>query len=229
MEDPAPSAPAKPLLSNLAYRRLRRGILLVFWGLIYFRLLALVPYMLGVPRDVHALIDAGSYALILAGLGTLLAVSRERGYRFLLAWAMAGAFASGAAEVAANYQAIPKPVRAGFEVMTSLAAWAFAFALRRLLERTEWWPRVVQRIRKDTYLIGACWVGTDAFVVTVMLVPFSVGPREIIGLLLLTIIRIVPFVHLWRTMNEIVRNAVVRHNVRVVARRRKAPKPLPDP
>ena len=221
MDVPPPgTASEKPLLDTASYRRLHRALRLEFWGLVYLRLLAWIPLALLAGPELQAAVDAASYGLLLAGMVLLLRLPGDGVYRALLGMALAGTFVTGAAEAAGEFRKWPPAVQAGLVLLTSLSTLSFAWALRRLVDRTRWWERVVRRIRRDTYLIAGFWAGTDAFVVALAFIPVAMGCRETMGVLLLTLVRVIPFIHLWGTMREMARNASVRHNQILRARKR---------
>jgi hypothetical protein len=221
----ASTLPEIPALSARDYRRIRKGLLLEFWGLLYFPLLALFsPGTVAAGRYSGILIGTISTVLVVAGLSTLLTVCRDGLYQRYLSLAILGTGISWAEKMVATFTAIPRPLGAVLSALASLAALFFLLGLRRMITYTRWWEQILRRIRTDIVLVALFIVGPSVVGILESAGILGLGVlgwRVVLGVLFLVIAQIATLIHLWRTLQAIHQDAGLRNNILVIRGRRK--------
>jgi hypothetical protein len=213
---------ARLKLTPRDYRRIRLGLNLVFWGLIYFalvcNLIATVVLAIAIPFLSIGIRIIG-HAIVIFGLAYLIPLRVGSPFRGLLLLSMFGVAAASAAETAGVLFELPVFVSMGLGTPMGIAALLFVFALRILMDRSHW-VGVRRNLNMDVWLISILWIGWD--VVAVVLMLFA-EPTGLILLFLLSIFlaHLVAICHLWMTVAEIHRTARLRRAV--AARKKKKP------
>jgi hypothetical protein len=222
----ASSVPEIPALSAKDYRKIRKGLLLEFWGLLYFPLLALIsPATWAGGKYSGLLISSICTALVLWGLSTLLTVCRDGLYQRYLLFAMLGTGISWAEKAVAHFTTLPKPLGAILESLYGVAALFFLLGLRRLITYTRWWEKILRRIRTDIILVSVFLIGPSAVGILFSAGILDVGGHvglAILCILFLVVAEIATLIHIWKTLQAIHHDAALQNNVLVIRGRRKS-------
>src|SRR5579863_309874 len=161
-------APPKdiPALTAQDYRKIRRGLLLGYWGLLYFPILALFSGVFSFAGPYSGLIvGTVSTALVLMGLTILFGVCPDSRYQWYLRIAILSAGISWAEHVASQITSVPGPLKAALSSLSAFAAVCFLLGLRRLITYTHWWEKILTRLRVDIILMVLFWVGPSLFTI----------------------------------------------------------------
>jgi hypothetical protein len=206
------------------YMVMRKGLLLEFWGLLYFPLLSILLLLFASNHPLWPAVLVGvCYGLVCAGLVLLHRVCDDGKYRLLLGLAVGAYVVSGGLRETSRFVAVPPALEGVSDLLFSLAALLFVLGLRRLIAHTRWWEGALGKLKTDVILLSVFWVGWDVLALGAK----SLGgqarsPLDNLGLLFLIFLaRVATMVHVWRTLKAIHQDAGLRNNVLVIRNRRR--------
>lgn len=213
-----------PALTAQDYRKIRRGLLLGFWGLLYVPLLALFTGVFSFAGPYSGLlVGTVSTALVLMGLTILFGVCPDSRYEWYLRIAILSAGISWAEHVASQFTPVPEPLKAALSSLSAVAAVCFLLGLRRLITYTHWWEKILTRLRVDIILVILFWAGPSLFTIVESFLPAEPWffAAAVLSVFLLVVAQIASLFHLWRTLQAIHQDAGLRNNVLVIRKRRR--------